>query len=76
MSAEFEECEAQALKLTPKERAALAEHLIASLDSIDDSENERLWLEEADKRYREYKKGGISARSAENVLRDARSAIK
>ena len=76
MSAEFKECEAQALKLTPKERAALAEHLIASLDSIDDSENERLWLEEADKRYREYKEGGISARSAENVLRDARSAIK
>jgi hypothetical protein len=46
------------------------------LDSIDDSENERLWLEEADERYQEYKKGGISARSAENVLRDTRSAIK
>ena len=76
MSAEFKECEAQALNLKPRERAALAEHLIASLDSVDDSENEQLWLEQADRRYREYKEGGISARSAEDVLRDARSAIK
>ncbi len=50
MSSELKECEAKALKLNLKERAALAEHLIASLDIVDDSENERLWLEEADRR--------------------------
>ena len=76
MSPELKECEAQALKLHPQERATLAEHLIASLDSLDDSENERLWLEEADRRYQEYKKGNIPARPADDVLRDARSAIK
>ena len=76
MSPDLKECEIQALKLPPKERAVLAEHLIASLDTLDDSENERLWLEEADRRYQEYKKGNIAARSAEDVLREARSAIK
>jgi len=76
MSPELDVCETQALRLLPQERAALAEHLIASLDSLDDSENERLWIEEADRRYQEYKRGNISARSAEDVLRDARTAIK
>lgn len=76
MSPDFEKCEAQALKLSPEERAALAAHLIASLDSLDDSENERLWLEEADRRYQAYKKGNVSARSAEEVLNDGRSAIQ
>ena len=70
------ECQAQALKLSPKERAILAEHLIASLDARDDAENERLWLIEAERRYQEYKKGNIPARPASDVLRDARSAIK
>lgn len=76
MSPDLEKCEAQALKLNPKDRAALAMHLIASLDALDDSENERLWLEEAKRRYQEYKKGNIQSRSAENVLKDARAAIK
>ena len=62
MSPELRECEAQALKLSPRERAALAERLIASLDALDDAENEQLWLEEAEKRYQEYKKGNIEAR--------------
>ena len=76
MSPQLMECEAQALKLPPNDRAELAEHLIASLDDLSDEQNEELWLDEADRRYREYKSGTISARSAEDVLRDARSAIK
>ncbi len=76
MSPDLKECEAQALKLDPKERAALAEHLIASLDALDDAENERIWLEEAESRYQEYKKGNIESRPAKDVLRDARAAIK
>jgi len=70
------ECQANALKLPPADRAILAEHLIASLDEISDEQNEQLWLDEADRRYREYKSGSISARPAEDVLRDARGTIK
>lgn len=76
MSPDLKECESLALKLEPKERAALAERLIASLDAQVESEDELAWLEEADRRYREYKKGNISARPAEEVLRDARVAIR
>ena len=76
MSPELIERENQALQLAPSDRAALAERLIASLDTMDDVQNEQLWLDEADRRYRDYKKGHVSARCAENVLRDARTAIK
>ena len=76
MSPDLKECRTQALNLQVKERAVLAEYLIASLDSLDDAENEQLWLDEAERRYQEYKKGNISARTAEDVIRDARSAIR
>ncbi len=75
MSPLMMECEAEAMKLLPAERATLAERLIASLDEISDDQNEQLWLNEADRRYREYKKGKISSRSAEAVLCDTRAAI-
>ena len=75
MSPDLKECRIQALNLQVKERAALAEYLIASLDSLDSAENEQLWLEEAEKRYREYKKGNISARLAKDVIRDAERIV-
>ncbi|HMO98912.1 MAG TPA: addiction module protein, partial [Kiritimatiellia bacterium] len=59
MSPQLIECEAQALKLPPTDRAKLAEHLIASLDNLSDRHIEQLWIEEADRRYREYKSGKI-----------------
>lgn len=76
MSSALIECENQALQLTLTERAMLAEHLIASLDRPDDAQNEQLWLEEAERRYQAYKHGRISARSAEDVLSAARTAIQ
>ena len=76
MSPELKECEAQVLNLPVEDRAILAEHLITSLDSVEDSENERLWVEEAERRYRLFKSGTISARPAIDVLRDARTRIK
>ena len=75
MSPQRMEFEAQALKLPPTDRAALAERLIASLDNLNDRQNEQLWIDEADRRYREYKSGKITARAAEEVLRDVRNAI-
>ena len=75
MRPELIQCKTQALQLSLEERAVLAQHLIASLDTFDDAQNEHLWLDEADRRYREYKKGNVSARSAEDVLRDARATL-
>jgi putative addiction module component (TIGR02574 family) len=76
MSPDLKQCETQALSLTPKERAILAQRLIESLDALNESENEGLWIEEAERRYKEYKAGNISARFAEESLREARLAIK
>ena len=76
MPPQLMECETQALKLPPTDRATLAERLIASLDNLNEQQNEQLWIDEADRRYREYKNGNITARSAEEVLRDFRDAIK
>jgi len=70
------DCEVQAMKLEPTDRASLAKHLIASLDELTEGQNEQLWLSEADRRYQEYRSGNLSARSAEDVLRDARAAIQ
>jgi putative addiction module component (TIGR02574 family) len=75
LSPDLKQCEAHALKLAPKERAILAEHLISSLDSLEGPENENQWVEEADRRYKEYRNGRISARSAHDVLKDARTVI-
>jgi hypothetical protein len=75
MSIDLKKCESQALRLSARERAALAERLIASLDVINDAENERLWVREAEKRYQQYKKGRVTARNAQDVFRDIRSEI-
>jgi putative addiction module component (TIGR02574 family) len=76
MSTDLKELEEKAMLLPPQERAELAERLIASLDRLEDAEYERLWAEEAARRYEEYQKGNISGRLAEEVFRDARTKIQ
>ena len=76
MSPDLKECEVQALRLSVDERAALAEHLIESLDVLDDAENERLWVEEAERRYHEYRQGRVSSKPAAEAIRDARAQIR
>lgn len=76
MSTNLKAFEMKAIKLPIKERAKLAEYLIRSLDNIDNSENERLWVKEAERRYNDYKKGKMSSRSAAEVLRCAHKIVK
>jgi putative addiction module component (TIGR02574 family) len=76
MKSNLAQCEELAFQLPVNERAILAEHLIKSLDDIDDEELERVWLEEADRRYQAYKSGAISSKSSEEVFREARLRIR
>jgi len=76
MSPGLKECESSALLLPVAERAVLVEHLIESLDVLDDTENERLWVAEAEVRYAAYKQGRISARPAVDAIRDVRARIR
>jgi hypothetical protein len=39
-------------------------------------ETEKQWIEEAERRYREYKEGKVKTKSAELVFKEARSKFK
>ena len=72
MPSKIKEIEEEALRLSSHERAKLAEHLISSLDEEEDPEAERLWIKEAERRYKEYKLGKVKAKPSEKVFKDAR----
>ena len=76
MMLDTKECEAAALMLPVAQRAALAERLIESLDLLDDAETERLWVEEAERRYQAYKQGRLSTRSAAEAIQSAQSRLR
>ena len=76
MASKLKEIEENALRLSPHDRAKLAEHLIHSLDEVEDPEAERLWVEEAERRYKEYKEGEIKGIPADLVFSEARSKLK
>ncbi len=67
-----EELETQVFQLGPKERAELARRLLLSLETDSEGETERLWAEEAERRYLQLKSGEVEAISTEEVFRDAR----
>jgi putative addiction module component (TIGR02574 family) len=75
MAPDIQEIEEKALKLPSTERALLAEHLISSLEGEEDAEAERLWINEAERRYREYKEGKVKARPAAQVFKEAFSKL-
>jgi putative addiction module component (TIGR02574 family) len=72
----IEELRAEALKLTPESRAYLARELLASLDTMSESELEQLWLDEAIRRDDELDSGAAQAFPAEEVLARARERRK
>jgi hypothetical protein len=68
-----DELEREALKLSPSDRARLAERLLESLESLTDEENARLWAEEAARRDAAW--SDPDARTAADTFRDARSRL-
>jgi hypothetical protein len=75
MLADLKLFEAEALTLPVSDRALLAQHLLASLDDVDEQENELLWLKEAQRRYKAYKNGTISSRDAFEAIADMRGQL-
>ncbi len=74
MSTQFEILEAEVLKLVPAERALLAEHIIASLD--EDNEIESAWAVEVERRVAEIERGAVVGMPFEEVIAQARAALK
>ncbi|MBI5199414.1 MAG: addiction module protein [Nitrospirae bacterium] len=75
MPLKVKEVEEEALQLPSHERAKLAEHLIHSLDEEEDPEAEKLWIKEAERRYRQYKEGKVKTKPASLVFKEARSKL-
>ena len=70
------ELEAEALRLSNRDRALLAEHLLLSLDDAEDVGSEQLWVEEAKARYAAYKEGSVSADASDEVIARVRKKLK
>jgi len=76
MSKLTRELESEALKLSRRERARLAQKLIRSLDEEVDADAEKLWLQEAERRLGELKSGKVAGIPAEKAIQKARSTLR
>jgi putative addiction module component (TIGR02574 family) len=74
METELEKLEAEALKLAPGERAALAQRLLASLD--EDAEIEEAWAQEVERRVAEVESGAVKLIPIAEALAQVRAALK
>lgn len=74
MSTEIDVLEAEAMKLTPEQRARLADRLIASL--FEDAEIEEAWAVEIERRIAEIEAGRASVIPAAEAIARARDALK
>ncbi len=64
---------AAALKLPLDERAALADHLLRSLDELPEPERKKLWLEVSDRRLAEMREGKVREIPADEVFARGRA---
>ncbi len=76
MASPARQIESKAMKLSPRERARLAERLISSLDDAVDTNAEAAWIREGERRRDELRSGKVKGRSAAAVFRRARAAIR
>ena len=74
METQLEILESEALKLTPGERAALAQRLLASLD--EDAEIEDAWAAEIERRITEVESGAVRVIPIAEALARVRAALK
>lgn len=74
METELEKLEAEALKLTSGERAALAQRLLASLEG--DAEIDEAWAVEVERRIAEVESGAVQLIPIEEALARVRAALK
>ena len=76
MALKLDELEKAVLQLPIHDRAVIALSLIKSLDDDEDEgdeqEIEKLWVDEANRRYKDFKQGKTTLKPADQALREAR----
>jgi putative addiction module component (TIGR02574 family) len=75
MAKPLDTVEREALALPQRDRATLAEHLLATLDEAEDKDVEAAWLAEAERRYQEYRAGRMRAVPADQVFAHIRAQL-
>jgi putative addiction module component (TIGR02574 family) len=65
-----------ALKLSPRSRARLAQRLIRSLEETAEPDAEREWLVEIERRSGELKSGKVKGIPVQKVFKKARAALR
>lgn len=75
MSPQLKVIEDQALLLPPKEREFLIQTLVHSLDSTHLSEVDEAWIQEAEKRYRDFKEGIKKGIPGEQIFAEIRREL-
>jgi putative addiction module component (TIGR02574 family) len=78
MEFEFEKLAAEALKLTLRERAELAQRLLASLDQDNDVDTDfdEAWAPEVERRIAELDAGTVEAIPLTDALAQVRATLK
>jgi putative addiction module component (TIGR02574 family) len=77
MTSNINEIGKKALVLSPHDRALLIRQLLESLEEENEEENaEELWIDEAKRRYNDYKQGKISEKPSKQVLEHAKYNLK
>jgi putative addiction module component (TIGR02574 family) len=71
-----DDLEKEALKLSPDERARLAQTLLLSLDDLSEKEVEEAWLVEIQRRARQIDRGEVQPIPSEEVMRKARALLR
>jgi putative addiction module component (TIGR02574 family) len=72
----YDEIFGAALSLPPGLRAMLAEHLLKSLDSVQQAEIDASWAEEVEKRVEAVEQGQVTLIPGEQVFQELRSRSK
>ncbi|MCD6430320.1 MAG: addiction module protein [Deltaproteobacteria bacterium] len=76
MALSIERIESDLLKLPRQERAFLADRLLGSLDAEVFNDVEEAWIEEAERRYQEYKSGKRPGIASQTVFAEADLILK
>ena len=75
MTALLEKIEREAKELSREDRERLASDLIAGLDNVPLSEVDQAWIDEAERRYDDWKAGRTTALPAEQAIAEMRGKL-
>ena len=76
MATEIERIEKEIHSLSTEEKAYLVRSLIEDLDDVEDMASEKLWAEEAARRFESYQDGKINVVPGDEAMQRVRQRLK